>query len=1079
MFRSEDEMTVDNSGIGNEMLHPKSEVIPLDSDDLAGYATMLAFPRSHCQFVPDFETRPSILTDANISENYPIEQLRSPSSSRIFLIVLPRFAQHSTIVGTIENNLTLNWASLGYAALVNAPAILTGAYPIPNTYIRMSRVFANSYTFLRPIASVTQVSSSTTSTTSAALSGILHAAAFNDLNDFTTFASAEVGDVCVTTKDSIQNAPINLGIAYTPGPEILQPFTNPVGLPNIGDITTPVPSGGFTSYVTTTVYGVSQISYQTELKQFVVTGNPINAHAFFPLACSRVNLGSTLQVDVKCRLSAAILTNTISIYLYGIRMTPTGQVIFPFRVATLAPGTANTNTSLSDVIDLTDQISGTTYMLLPYVSLTTSATLPPTALTADSTLEIIVSNLGQGDYRSSGPGACILAESVGNGQTLQITQKVNYEAVPNGALSKDVKTSTYAWRNRDPIELTVAEAAFNSSRTAIRRIYYGLVYSGMTDDLTWQRGISKSGIMREASFWSSLGNIAKGVGKVASVALPMVASAFGPQYAPLGQAAGSIVGALSSIGDRQSAGLVSARASARMASRKRRLCYATPFITLGARQAAGSTWAPLGANGTTHTIQGNIKPGNQATVSQASTAAETKITAKLQNVLTGHKNPGPKCHYAIFPTVTVDGALLEKIFVTDFPIHSIEVTEDKQMVETDTVYTQISYSLTHANGERVASVFVSQDFENEELGYAVAVLAYFGLDQVYLTATTPGKIVGNSFMLALAAACMELPPVAALTGALEVRDYPYSCVVSPVGDIQKKFSLASQMGYKLIAPIKSLTVNKKFLGLENEAVIAPPDIVAGYTGNGDWGACGVETTSDLILALTSIVMSAPRIKTQKDYKGEPTHTFQPYPITAAAPTEISLAVTAEQARALVDPNSDTCMAIVSDFLDSVDPKKKLKPNSRTEFTAGLLASLVKDIEEWEFKGIEKGYKLADLADPNLEIDKRDIAGMNGSLKKAPLFIHLLLDRTKGLKTIEKYTKTARKNIEARIKEDETTNPFRTFQIKAPVGRTDVSSLFTSTPVISTNANTSVRPKQPLNNPPQRNLFAPYELQRKK
>jgi hypothetical protein len=1143
------------------MLGPESGDTPLvfhaddqrADRDLAAYTTMLVNPTENVIFVPDMETRPAILTNANISQNIPIQSLYTPTSTRAGLIILPRFASHATYTVSLEDNLVLPNLAPGAAGTSNMPTVLTGTYPIPIAYLKMSRVFAQSYTFLRPISSITKVSSATTSTTSAAISGVLHACAFNDLNDFSTFAQAELIDVAVTTKDYASQVPVYEGIAYTPGPEILQDFSNPTALPLIGDTATPAPTAGFSTYVSSYYEGTSAICYTTDILSVLSTTLNTGIVTFRPLSTARINLGSTLRIETKLRLNAAILSANLSVTVYALSTSTTGPIVKAFTVASFAPGTANTLNTAAELIDLTDQTTGYAGILLPFVSVTASATVTAVASNPNNVFEIVVTNLGQGCYRNCGPGGFIIADSLAAGQLLSIMQVVNYEAVPNGALAKDAKTSTYTWRNRDPMELSVAEAAFNSPNIAIRRINTGSNYN-RSQQLA-QSGISRGEILRNASFWSTLGNVAKGVGKIVAPMLPTIASAFGPEFAPIGQAAGSIIGALSRTSsgmDRAATGLDrGARSSSLFQNRKRGISWASPaeddttqastegksegcmpssnapkpakvgkilrpedsdcicedckcncihsdgictscaiecythrhyqynglaacdecdtncphdffhcencafncahnghmlsypetdsededpYLRMPAtpnpytcsstdsedenmapqtttpnrrprqrfatnERSAGGAYVSLSKAPVYTVVNPGVQPENQLPIADAIEASETNFAIKVNNVIAGHKQPLAEVNYALFPTVMNEVGRVEKIFVSRIPVRSIGLAYDDEetsvAAEVDSVYAELAYTITSTSGKRTNTIFVSTDFQNEELAAVVEVCTYFNVNNAYITAPSDGRITGRSFMLALASACLGLPPACALTGALEFKDYPEIPIVRKVGDIKVKIQACINQDLKLLAPLATLLDdNGKFLGLTVASVVGMTDIINGDTANGDWIAAGINILPELAIVITSIVLSAPRTVMGKDGN----LVYKPY-----GTVEVQTIPSYDDIKRIYN----LVPSLADKWIKEIDRKdNKLKPTD----IAVLAGAIVGELQE-PFKNFSVNIGGINYTLKNRPTAQGEQAVWYSKLKKATMY-HLLADPAKGINTIgpinAKYRKEIRK-----------------------------------------------------------------------
>lgn len=549
----------------------------------ADYARMLFDCRNHTTFVPDLTTAPTILTNANINTNYPFDYIgdgitNPPGSGAV--LVRPNFNAHTTTLGVI------NPPGVKFVAMSsNIGDITVGrAMFVPQENVPMSRNMAASYTYLRPVASFTGVQSATTSTTNASLSGTFDVAAFNDLNDFSTFTPGELADIAVTTKDYAVNVPVKDGVVYTPGPEILQPMT----VPQVANSTSTFTGTG--AYVQTPSTG--PVVFTTDLQPIV--SQATSGQVDYPLNIPTTLVGGKVRIEINLRTSLGTFVpgDTVSfIFAKGF----TGQVVMTGTQTALAgpfadtistqgslPLNGNTSQNLTFTLDLdrkpvaslyTIKSSGNnTSVMLPVIGI--SLITAGTFLNAANVeyFSVSVTPFNQATFTGSGPGAIMLFQGLATGMTIQTTQLVAYEAVPNGPLSKDVKTSSYRWRQRDPSEITAAETLFNSPNLPVRRVYSGPIFNDLSAS---GLSFSKASIFRNASF---LGKIAGFIGSVA----PIIGGAFGPQFAPIGAAVGGIANsfrgasgiprsaaALEDIGYRGSAGVMNTSTQARNASKRR------------------------------------------------------------------------------------------------------------------------------------------------------------------------------------------------------------------------------------------------------------------------------------------------------------------------------------------------------------------------------------------------------------------------------------------------------------------------------------------------------------------------------
>lgn len=477
---------------------PDTVSIPstVQAQPASGYAMMLANPTAHTQFVPDMETMPSIITSANISVNQSLKDFADNSGNGLgsgTIIIRPRNKNHVTTYGqTYKAGIKVFPAAwpAGYTA-PNAVALPKACF-IPIADYQMSRDLSQSYTNIRPIASRTVFASSTRPTDAAQISGTVNSAAVNDLADFTTFSPSELADVSVTSKDYAMQIPIFNGTTYTPGPEILQPFTIPAtsALPAARGI----PNPNVSTAITSNQSSIPNVSYWADLTTAINatilpnTGVGTIQLLKMPIIPSTI-IGGKVKVDIAISYPSATggAGNSISVFLIGSYTGPmqngSGLDQGPFYQCMFANdcllyagsnGPTFTYTSVVDIDSiLLDNVNNSittvqnTTMLLPLIGVAASKTA--LGLNSLTSFQVTVTPLSNVNATSTGPLGYINFQAAAEGQTLTLTQVVQYEAIPNGALAKDVKTSSYPWRNRDPLEITVAEKLFNSASGILRR----------------------------------------------------------------------------------------------------------------------------------------------------------------------------------------------------------------------------------------------------------------------------------------------------------------------------------------------------------------------------------------------------------------------------------------------------------------------------------------------------------------------------------------------------------------------------------------------------------------------------------
>jgi len=515
-----------------------------DNAPRAEYLRMLYDCRGSVCNVPDLETKPTILTNTSISENLSLSDLSNGSTNgKGWVMILPNQGNHQTISGVFVDN----WA-VKVKDQANQDVTINMSEPLsllPKRMIPPSRDLSKSYTLTRPVASWTGLQSATTSVTAAAITGMLHAVAFNDLNDFSTFQPGEMADLGITDKDHATQVPVQDGIIYTPGPEILQDFSNPPG--------DPIPNNpnAIPALSQTAVYSYKEsanhIVYRQDLLpaiQSIATNPPGNVIA--DLNIPRTWIGCKVKARFRCGfptgtgLDAGTLRPTVT--LYGVSYNDNvGYFGKPWMLNVRA---INNTTDLDEIIiDLGNPHDQSCYRLLHKAVINLPGGIVPTAFTgAGAYAYLELENLGQGNYQSTGPGALIVVDQFVDGQTLSISQTTVYEAIPAGALAKDVKASSYLSRARNPKQVNYAELAFNSTQVPIRRIYAGEAFAE-TRSTEWDL-FDATELQRRSSIF---GSILKGINTGIKVLTPVVGAAFGPQYAAIGQAVGGVTEALTRV----------------------------------------------------------------------------------------------------------------------------------------------------------------------------------------------------------------------------------------------------------------------------------------------------------------------------------------------------------------------------------------------------------------------------------------------------------------------------------------------------------------------------------------------------
>lgn len=994
------------------------------NNNMAGYATMLFDASSSAEFVPDFETKPSIITNASISTNYPSQYFDGVVATAGVngkyggLLVRPNDRNHSTYSGVIADFNDFNPGTdlpyVGPNYTSKKPAF------VPMAYLPMSRDLSRSYTLMRPVASKTSVASATTSTTTAAISGVFHSAAFNDLNDFSTFAPAELNDISVTTKDYATQVPCYDGVVYTPGPEMLQRFTTPHGESSIDGTDSLVK----TNAVVACLKSEPQIEYQSTIDPFVTTIAP-NGSAAVDIAIPPVTVGSTLTVRLNVQLTTGARDAGVSLYLVAIGVNPVTKAVMNRKIELYrhhqSEGHGLDSAYSETSVDLTTFHDNQGYMLLPYLFAT--STVGYVGDKADKRSFISVMNNSSAGYSNTGPGCLILMESIATGQTVQLQQLVNYEAVPNGALTKDVKTSSYSWRRRDGSEIEAAEIAFNSPNFPVRRVYTGPMYQQLKN--MYAEGFSKEEIVRSASGFGSF------LRSIATLA-PVVGGMFGPKGAIVGQAINSVTDAFTRDSSpmifRSSAAMRTSSPYLRNAmnvTKPRAFC--TPMDESSSdSDSEPSVQKPVHMCAPTRHASSHYQPSivNEYKSKKKARVPETQVkrvdvvrrvkktmTQQPDETLLGTNTSRRPEGMAYFPTVIDGNADIEVLFVTDYPMESLVIANKKEVAEETevmkfkegpTAYTETTTTILGADGisEFTFTNRFSEDFQDDERAEASSLLAYLGCDGQYVTAISEGRLAGNSFMLALAAAALRIPPTVAFTGTVIAQEkYPNSIMIGAVGDIALKIAAAKAKGYKLICSPDSFESLQYSPWLTTDKVITPADILVKSLTTLDWAVCACTTLTDIIWPSMNVLVTSRKATTTDAGIVYIPPSAQTKPAPSEKPTKDFL-----KALFMVEVPE-----LAQVFVKKVDTENNLSAPKKKVFEDMIVDYFTDKLENFSVNVNGVPYSLSKA----IKSDDVTPEQLDRELRKQ-LFIHLITDNSKGLSTIGFVTGDVRRAIKAAI-----------------------------------------------------------------
>jgi len=431
-----------------------------------------------------------------------------------------------------------------------------------------------------------------------------------------------------------------------------------------------------------------------------------------------------------------------------------------------------------------------------------------------------------------------------------LDSRIAYEAVPNAALSKDVKTDYYHHRMSAMTvhELPLAEAVFNSADSPVDRIMTTSEYRQLLQHVGAYGNLHSA--LRYSWGWGDVLNWGKKImGYVPKVA-PMVGSFFGPEGMEVGRMVGDVAhGINTTLGIRESRGM------------KRRHGFVTndTFYSLGmagtnygtgTRFSYGVDWAPTDINRWVVKPSGNISPGDQLNPGDhIGVPNKSEAMDMLLRAGSGSAETRSALASARFPVISNDGTgRVERLFVSTSPIKSI--TESGAIV--DTRYTAHTVEEHHLlNGkEAVANtvVYISEDITGALAADAARIMVYFNRVGHYLTFTSPGLLEGNSHQLALVAACMGLPAICAYTGGIELRPYPIPPVITPVQGVDIKLMASTALNLRLVAPLMSMPNVMS----SSDNLLSPSDVLSGSVTNPLWTAMGVLQVNDILMAIMAV-----------------------------------------------------------------------------------------------------------------------------------------------------------------------------------------------------------------------------------
>jgi hypothetical protein len=361
------------------------------------------------------------------------------------------------------------------------------------------------------------------------ITGIISGASFNSINDLQTYTVGELQDAAITNGDYRSNVSVVEGLVSIAGPEIVGDFIQVDG---------------------------SSTEYSAYTKR-VLPSQVLNTGASLTLVSAPWNIYRNVynsKVKVKVLLvSPTAGIQCVRVYHYRILFDNNWTlVMIPSEFSELngsaiaAPGstTIGVGSTYSFDIDLIANYG----MLAPIVSAKNVAVGASVAVQVTGYFE------EQSNRSGLGPGTMILAQGLGVGQNLIIDGKINYEAIPNAGLSKDVKTDFYLHRSEPTMvhQIPLAEAVFNSPNSPVDRIMTIQQHRELIAH-SFEYATLK-GAMRYSFGWSDLWNIGKTAMSYVPRFAPILGSVFGPEGTMIGSKIGDVASELNkTLGIRNSA----------------------------------------------------------------------------------------------------------------------------------------------------------------------------------------------------------------------------------------------------------------------------------------------------------------------------------------------------------------------------------------------------------------------------------------------------------------------------------------------------------------------------------------------
>lgn len=696
--------------------------------------------------IPDYELRP---VTSFKSSNTTSLVVNTSTGGNVFysngaLLIQPRRRGGVTFLGQMRDSSTQVAYSVAPAVNITVPMFVPD---IVTGFITTIPDPIDNFKYVRPSAIRWGVSSRTTSTTSAALSGTINAVALGDLNDITSTDVSTYPSIAHTTKDFIQSGPIWDGCIYTAGPELVQNMRQPFSLDTLttdqdhnslviafgSDAVSPtlpqetiqllydIYVGGSTtgaSNYDTPLSGLPNDLIQTGF-DFDFTGNLI------------MSLPSLYNFTVQVRLVASQYNSATGGYFDTAILYSTAGALGQANGLTV--GTYGVSARMSITAShIEQQLPSSTST--PYTITRITVFLINNSTSEPATLQNFGGSITiPGYYDNINGEACLMQwKNVGIGQEIVIEGSRTLQGVTTGTLSQYLSQSSLAnsLSNASPMELNAARALFeNPGVHWARRIWTYPFYNGtlLSTDFTVNGQIEH---LKAAGLFEDIGNILGGL-------VPGIGVLARPLLGGLGQVMDKSFG------------------------------FGSYAIHPGTEYkfSIGEKLAPSGQN---------------------------DWHSMIQNPTNDKINP---VRWGYFVGIDSDGEP-RKATIVSSPSPMTSVAKDGEQLST--VYQSVTVCCADGS-ERTYWLSTNLLAEENSILQAVELLGTLMPTNMYVTDTCPSQINGASYGLAMTIALLGLPNNRITTGVVKYENSALN--VHPVESLILKATLATRTGAKMVYPI--------------------------------------------------------------------------------------------------------------------------------------------------------------------------------------------------------------------------------------------------------------------------------------